>query len=90
VPPHGGHLELWTRHVSAEDYVTHRHPVHTYGILPEAAGDPSVRIMPAVGDLIIFRATRLHAVEKSVGSNRIAQSCFLGYYGDDKPITMWS
>lgn len=47
-------------------------------------------IRPKIGELIIFRSSCIHSVRPSRGGIRTAASCFIGYYDDDKPLSVWA
>ena len=51
---------------------------------------PYVTHKPEQGELLLFNARKLHAVKPVYGSPRLSISCFIGYYGSDKPLTYWS
>ena len=48
------------------------------------------RLAPRTGELILFRSNCVHSVKAGEGGNRSAASCFIGYYGTDKPLTVWA
>jgi len=85
----GGELELWdyepqldelaTLYTGSYDFIdTNKIPV-----APE-------KIEPRCGELILFRSSCIHSVKSSEGGIRSAASCFIGFYGEKKPLTIWA
>lgn len=89
-PAHaGGELELWDWRPSDMDVLLHG-PAQSYGFARESLpGDPLV-IAPKTGMLVLFDASKVHAVRKTVEGVRVAMSGFVGYRGEDAPLAMWS
>ncbi|CAM5589686.1 hypothetical protein SCANM124S_06347 [Streptomyces canus] len=90
-PALGGELELWSTGYDYADYDSLRAgPPNSYGLdrtrIPEAAEV----LKPRDGMLILFHATRVHAVRPSQGVDRVAISAFIGVRGIDRPLTWWS
>ena len=48
------------------------------------------KLKPSCGELIIFRSSCVHAVSRSYGGMRSAASCFIGFYGENSPLTVWA
>ncbi len=48
------------------------------------------RLQPQKGELILFRSNCIHSVTNSQGGTRSAASCFIGYYDENKPLTVWA
>lgn len=88
VPEVGGELLMWRNEISDAEFLERRGS--KYGMEIEPLGKPDLIIKPQVGELIIFNARKLHAVAAGAGSDRLTVSCFLGYRGRHKPLTMWS
>lgn len=89
MPKNGGELELWDRVYDDESY-NQMIEDGSYGIDRSRLPPPSYIIKPESGDLIIFNAGRLHGVKSGIDHSRISISCFIGYYGENKPLTYWS
>ncbi|GAA4097313.1 2OG-Fe(II) oxygenase [Nonomuraea soli] len=84
-----GALELWDFGLM-DEAVIGRSSWGTYGYRRETLPNPTIRIRPAVGDLIILRTTRLHAVQPTCDGERITLSGFIGCSGPDEPLRLWS
>jgi 2OG-Fe(II) oxygenase superfamily len=85
----GGELEIWLRKPTEWEYETLRMP-GSYGVNRTLIGEPDLVLVPRTGDLILFNAHNLHAVRASAGGPRITMSTFIGYRGQDQPLTYWS
>jgi hypothetical protein len=88
VPERGGELELWDVRLSDEEreaLLSGEHDFIDRSVLPEPEA-----LRPRDGELILFRSDRVHAVRGMRRENRMAASCFLGYYGNDEPIRYWA
>ncbi|MEU3987163.1 hypothetical protein AB0F24_02065 [Streptomyces platensis] len=89
-PEVGGELELWPIGYDYADYESLRASPDSYGLnrtkIPEAA----TMLKPRDGMLILFHATRVHAVRPSEGADRVAISAFIGVRGIDRPLAYWS
>jgi hypothetical protein len=90
VSPEGGELELWRERLSADAYRRFHSEDSSYGVRREALPPSAALLQPALGELILFDATRLHAVRKVRGTPRVAVSCFVGYRGNEHPLEFWS
>lgn len=89
VAPEGGELELWDFAPSLEEFNTLLDG--RYDFLDRAKIPPcDASITPRKGELIIMRSDKVHAVRPSIGGERIAMSCFIGYFGLHKPLTYWA
>ncbi|MEM6628286.1 MAG: 2OG-Fe(II) oxygenase [Bacteroidota bacterium] len=89
VAPKGGELELWDFAPSCEEFLTLMDG--QYDFLDRAKLPPSEALLkPRMGELIIMRSDKVHAVHPSFGGSRLAMSCFIGYFGIDKPLTYWA
>jgi hypothetical protein len=84
-----GALNVFHKEPSQLDYILNRHP--SYGFTPDAVNDAGVtRIVPEAGDVVIFNARHIHAVEPSTpGTRRITISTFFGLLPDGR-LVMWS
>lgn len=88
VPETGGDFAMWLDEISDREFLERRGS--KYGMSIEPLGEPDFSIKPENGDLILFNARKLHAVLPGEGSDRLTISAFLGYRGDDLPLTIWS
>jgi len=92
MPPKGGEIEFWHRYISDTEYEELKRS--DYGVNREDIGSPDVRFRPAIGQAVIFRADRPHAVapintgltDVSQFEDRITNACFLGITDSTKPI----
>lgn len=85
----GGELEIWNRKVSDCEYKQLGVP-NSYGLQRHLLGNSNLSLKPKVGDLILFDSCNVHAVTPIQTGVRITISCFIGYRGEDKPLTQWS
>lgn len=85
----GGELEIWNRKLSKREYENLRTP-GSYEVDRRFLGSPDLIIKPEVGDLIVFESTCVHAVAPVTTGVRVTTSCFIGYRGDDQPLSYWS
>ena len=88
VPERGGELELWDVRPDGEEreaMLSGEHDFIDRSALPEPR-----ELRPRGGELILFRSDHVHAVRGMYQENRVAASCFLGYYGDEEPIRYWA
>ncbi len=53
---------------------TGHHDFYDRARLPQ----PAVVVRPEVGELVVFAASRIHAVRASRGGERLSASCFIG------------
>ncbi len=88
VPPQGGELEIWQKQCSKQEYEELRLP-ECYFLDRNQLPQSSLFMKPQVGDLIIFDSTRIHTVHFSQ-EPRINISCFIGYSGQEQPLTYWN
>lgn len=51
---------------------------------------PEVVYRPQAGDLVLFDSGRVHGVRPSRQGPRVSMSCFMGYRGQDQPLSYWS
>ena len=85
----GGELEVWRQHLGESEYEQLRLP-GSYGLDRTQLLLPKITLAPQAGELIVFDATRVHAVRASRGGPRVTLSCFIGYRGRCKPLSYWS
>lgn len=88
VPDVGGELLIWHRPMSSPEF--NRRRKGRYGIPIDELPPPDLPVKPGQGDLLIFDSQKIHAVASPKGSPRTAVSFFIGYRGDDQPLTYWS
>ncbi|MGP9819606.1 2OG-Fe(II) oxygenase [Salinarimonas sp. NSM] len=88
VPERGGELLMWHRGMSTEEFDERRKG--QYGIEIHDLPPPDVVVKPGRGDLLIFDSRKIHAVASPRDRARVAVSFFIGYRGDDQPLTYWS
>lgn len=86
----GGGLELWSEKVDSKEEFDALSLPNSYGLDRDKIGNSSVVLFPAAGDLIIFDARRIHAVQEIEEGNRLSSSCFIGYRGLTEPLTVYS
>jgi 2OG-Fe(II) oxygenase superfamily len=89
LPRSGGELTLWDMRLSQEEYETRRIP-NSYGVRRDTLGPPAAAIRPKQGELILFNAGRVHAVEKVEVGSRATWTCFVGFGQADQPLVLWS
>ncbi|MEU8469265.1 2OG-Fe(II) oxygenase [Streptomyces sp. NPDC029006] len=89
-PESGGELELWPAGYDYPAYDLLRSDPSSYGLDRGRIPEATTTLKPHDGLLILFHATRVHAVRPSQGSDRVALSTFIGVRGTDKPLTYWS
>lgn len=89
MPASGGELTLWAVSYDRQEYNRLRIE-QSYGLKRAQLPTPIVTIRPRVGELILFNATKVHAVEEIKKGTRVTWSCFVGYQGDKSPLVLWS
>jgi len=89
VPDVGGGLRLWMKGPANENEYCQLKG-NSYGISMEKLGPPMYLIEPEMGELVIFNTSKYHGVAPGQGSSRINVGLFIGYRGDDLPLTYWS
>ena len=89
VAPEGGELELWDFAPCLEEFQTLLDGQYDF-LDREKIPLSAASIRPQKGELILMRSDKVHAVHPSKGGERIAMSCFLGYFGMHKPLTYWA
>ncbi len=88
-PEEGGELEVWDFSPSMEELENLFSGEYDFIDRNKLPMEPA-RVKPQVGELILFRSNCVHSVTPSRGGMRTAASCFIGYYGQDKPLTYWA
>lgn len=87
MPEAGGALELWLREPDDEqDKIIAAND----GIDRDLLEPPKLVLTPDVGDLVIFNSRLIHNVTPGQGSHRVSISAFIGYRGEQQPLTYWS
>ena len=89
VPSKGGELVIWDISLSRKEY-EERKILNSYGLRRERLPDPVAVLQPEVGEMILFNAGFVHAVEKIQEGSRVTWSCFAGYRGPHDPFLIWS
>ncbi|GHG64919.1 2OG-Fe(II) oxygenase [Streptomyces griseocarneus] len=89
IPREGGELELWGTEPGEETY-NELKGERVWGIERDKLGPPVEVIKPAPGDLLLLNPRQIHAVRPSGDEPRITLGHFLGYYGTDRPLELWS
>lgn len=62
----------------------------TYGYQREGLPEPTVVVRPQVGDLVMLRTTRVHAVRPTSSGQRVSLSGFVGHSSRSDPLMLWS
>jgi len=88
VPEIGGELAMWDDEISDREFLESRG--NDYAIPLEKLGPCDYSTKPENGDLIFFNARKLHAVLAGEGKDRLTLSAFLGFRGNQEPLTLWS
>lgn len=86
----GGELELWKYGIRDEAQYDATKEAGDYGLSRAKIGPSSAKVRPETGDLIIFDAQRIHAVNLIIKGDRVAVSGFIGYRGATDPLTVFS
>ncbi len=89
MPETGGDLTLWPISYKRDEYEQHR-IAGSYGVQRDGLPDPVATLKPRVGELILFNANKVHAVEEIRAGVRVTWSCFVGYQCADAPLVLWS
>ena len=84
----GGQLELWDLCLNPAEYQAIREPGKA-GVTAQSLKPCDLSIAPNAGDLIVFRSTRLHAIQRASGRPRVTCSSFIGYNNVDKPLVFY-
>lgn len=89
-PEDGGELHVWD--LTFEGVKSWNIPSisGTYGFDAESLPSPDITIKPGVGDLVIIRSTRLHAVKETTQGRRVSISGFLGREQTSDILRLWS
>ncbi len=87
LPEKGGELELWLEEPSDEqDKIIAAND----GIDKDKLEPPKLVLRPDVGDLVIINSHLIHNVTPGYGKERVSISSFIGYKGENKPLSYWS
>ena len=84
----GGELEVWGIKPSYAEFL--ELSCDDLHFDREKLPQPQVQYKPKAGDLVLFDSGRVHAVRPSRQGPRVSMSCFVGYRGQDRPLTYWS
>jgi len=85
----GGELELWNyapNPSELEALFTGNYDFIDKAKIPVL----SQKLKPKEGELILFRSNCVHSVTSSEGGTRSAASCFIGFYDEKSPLTIWA
>lgn len=86
----GGELELWDYGITDPTEYSATQTEDDYGLNRQKIASSSVRVSPAKGELILFNARRIHAVNRIDEGVRVAVSSFIGYRGQSECLTIFS
>jgi hypothetical protein len=91
LPSEGGALEGWRRRFSREEYERHRNRGRglDYGVERDVLGNSDWKVVPQLGEAVVFRNSDLHAIAASKGS-RTTLGFFLGYRSVGRSLLIWS
>lgn len=87
-PNQGGELMLWMKEPEQQDKQPKKGE-DIYGT-DDDIGEPMYRLLPEVGELLLFNIRKYHGVAAGKGKQRINTGIFIGYEGSEKPLTFWS
>lgn len=86
----GGALELWPLAIREEPAYRAAQVPGDYALRRDVIGAPAMRLRPCAGDLIIFNARCIHAVERVRSGTRTNASTFIGLRDPETPLTLFS
>jgi hypothetical protein len=89
VPESGGRLTIWPEQFDRSNYQRRRNPA-SWGISREQLSAPIAELDPCVGELILFNAGQVHAVERIDAGSRVTTSVFIGFRDETSPLFLWS
>lgn len=89
MPKQGGQVRLWRESLNKKEYDYLRNK-DSYGVDELKLPKPDFVFRPKAGDLWLFRASELHQVVESGAGRRVTQSCFVGFWGDNEHLIVWS
>jgi hypothetical protein len=81
-----GALELWDATVDETEHGIDG----TYGYRRELLPAPALTLHPELGDLVLLRSTRVHAVRPTSEGERMTLSGFIGHRDAAHPLQLWS
>lgn len=84
----GGEVELWNELLGIGDY-NDRRLKNTYGLRRDAIGMPELVLKPSPGDMLIFNASKIHAVRAVQSGYRATISSFIGFVGRRQSLKVW-
>jgi hypothetical protein len=84
-----GALELWDLGL-ADSNLIGEGLWGTYGYRRELLPEPGIVVRPRVGDLVMLRTTRVHAVRPTHSGERVTFSGFIGHSSRNEPLLLWS
>jgi hypothetical protein len=84
-----GATEFWDRQFTDEEYL--RLKRSDYGLDRALLGEANLKLRPARGSTVLFRAWEPHAVESVAGhGDRITNAAFLGFEDFDRPLLQFA
>lgn len=89
VPEIGGELIYWKESYSPAAYLANQLP-GTVDLDIQKLPPPLGILSPKVGDLVLINSNCIHAVNQVKKGCRITNGGFLGYYGNNRPWSIWS
>lgn len=84
----GGQVELWNERYGCGEY-DDRRLRNTYGLDREFIPEPELVITPRAGEMIIFNASKVHAVRPVSSGVRATISSFIGFSGLLNQLKTW-
>lgn len=90
VPARGGGLAVWSVAPDQVECEAMRVPDSLYAIGEDRLPAPSAVVEPTAGELVLIRASSVHAVRPILEGKRATISFFIGYRGPEEPLTFWS
>jgi|SRR5581483_11359076 len=85
----GGELEVWDYYVS-EDQMRSQGVMGSYGYNRATLPEPACVLKPERGDLILINTVHVHAIAKIHRGRRTTLSGFVGFWGRDEKLTLWT
>jgi hypothetical protein len=88
-PDQGGELEVWDRVIDDALWQSLGVP-GSYGYSRDILPENSEVIRPEAGDLLIINTEYVHAIRPLARGDRITISGFMAYFGEARPLELWS
>jgi hypothetical protein len=83
----GGELQFWER-INERAYAAMRRA--DYGLDPNLLGPPAQSLRPRQGDLVMFDTSMIHGVVRVLSGSRVTAGMFVGYAGEERPLTLFA